>query len=72
MKEKSKRLQIKNKRPASPINVKEKLKTTSNKMKLDSLPTLYNKNLSLELSSLKNDWFDSPRSETLEMYIDKS
>ncbi len=71
-KEKSKRLQTKNKKLTSYISVEKEPETTSNKMELDSLPALCNKNPSLELSSLDNDQFDSPGSETSEMYIDKS
>ena len=71
-KERSKRLQTKKKRPASPINMEKEPETTSNEMELDSLPALYNKNPSSELSSLKDDQFNSPRSETSEMYIDES
>ena len=71
-KKRSKRLQTKNKRPASPINMGKEPEITSNKMELDSSPALYNKNPSSELSSLKDNQFNSPKSETSEMYIDKS
>ncbi len=71
-KEKSKRLQTKKKRPASPWNMEKEPETMSNKMELDSSPALCNKNLSSELSSLEDDQFDSSESETSEMYIDES
>ena len=71
-KKRSKRLQTKNKRPASPINMEKEPETTSNEMELDSSPALYNENPSSELSSLEDDQFNSPGSETSEMYIDES
>lgn len=50
----------------------EKLMITSNKIDLDSLSTLYNKNQYLELSLIEDNQFDSIKSEISEMYIDES
>lgn len=45
--------------------------TSLNKIELNSSLGLCNKNQSLELSLLEDNEFDSPRSETSIMYIDK-
>lgn len=73
--EKSKKFQAKGKQPATPTAPEEEPEATSNEMEVDTSSALWTKNLeqlSSDLSSLEDDRFESPGSETSEMYIDES
>ena len=72
----SKKLQTKDKQPANFTTPEpEEPETRSNEMDVDTSPALWTQNLeqqSSELSSLEDDQFESPGSETSEMYADES
>ena len=74
-KEKSKKFQAKDKQPASSTAPEEEPEVAPNEIEVDTSSALWTKNLeqlSLELSSLEHDRFESPGSETSEMYIDEN
>ena len=73
--EKAKKPQVKDKRPAAPPALEEELEVGSTKMEVDTALTLWTNNpepQSSELSSLEDNEFESPRSETSEVYADES
>lgn len=72
---KAKKPQVKDKRPAAPPALEETLDVRSTEMEVDTVSTLWTNNLepqSLERSLLKDNEFESFRSETSEIYADES